>query len=326
MNAPKATARAKRARGARGPSSRAELSLVDAVAKFLEHLRVERRSSPHTARSYSYDLASLVAFTHKAHGEGARLAQVDLPLLRAWLATFVQRALSSGTVLRRISAVRGLFRYLARRELVQLDPTSRLDQPKKRKKLPRFLNEKDAKAMVEAAEGSGDHPLRARAILELLYGSGLRVAELVGLDLDHLDLGVCQVRVLGKGNKERLVPFGPAAAAALRSWLAARPRFVTDATATNALFLSVYGHRLGICSVQRLVRMYGALGTGQPRVHPHMLRHSCATHLLNGGADLRVIQEILGHESVATTQRYTHVAVEGLARVYNAAHPRSRGT
>jgi integrase/recombinase XerC len=209
------------------------------------------------------------------------------------------------------------------------NPAEELAMPKVRKPLPTFLSVDAAKEVVESAEADGPASSRDRAMLELLYGSGLRVSELVGLDLGSIDLAEATARLLGKGNKERIAPLGRAAVVAVHEYLqSARPRLRhprTGAQDPRAVFLSTRGRRLSVRAVQLAVHAYGARGAGRADLHPHALRHTCATHMLDGGADLRAIQELLGHSSLSTTQRYTHVSMEHLLKVYDAAHPLARG-
>ena len=301
--------------------------LARQIEAFLERLVVERRAAVRTAETYGRDLWALHAFA-KASGVTLTAAALDVLVLRRFLATFVGKR-SSATTARRMAALRAFMRDLQRRGELRDNPAAVLRLPKVQKPLPRFLSVQAAGEVVESAGASAqDSPLgvRDRAMLELLYGAGIRVSELVGLDLDQVDLDDRMARVLGKGSKERVVPFGAPCAAALVSYLARRselrPR--RGALDPRALFLSRLGRRITVRQVQHLVQRYGALGTGRPDLHPHALRHSCATHLLDAGADLRGIQELLGHESLSTTQRYTHVTVDRLLEVYERAHPLAR--
>jgi integrase/recombinase XerC len=296
------------------------------VERFVAHLAGERRSSAHTSAAYASDLAQLVEFA-KERRPGLRTARdVDVLLLRGWLGQLA-RTHAPASIARKIAAVRALFRWLVRHGEVAESPASLLALPKVRRPLPTFLNVDAAAEVVETPEEGSAEGLRDRALLETLYGSGLRVSELCGLDLDRVDLDGGSVRVVGKGDKERVVPLGGKAIEALRAWLARRGELVTDRTEAGdvrAVFLSARGRRLGVRRVQTLVHQYGALGAGRADLHPHALRHTCATHLLDGGADLRAIQTMLGHASLSTTQRYTHVSVDHLMKVYDAAHPLAR--
>jgi integrase/recombinase XerC len=294
-----------------------------AVAAFVTHLRTERRASPHTVSAYERDLLSLLAFAHEKSPRLADARGIDVYLLRGWLGQ-LSRTLAPSSVARKIAAARTWMRWMRRRGELSESPAEELATPKVRRPLPTFLGVDAAKEVVEAPDTTIAIGVRDRAVLELLYGSGLRVGELVRLAPGDVDLREATVRVIGKGNKERIAPLGRKCVSALQAYAARReelrhPR--TGAFDERALFLSVRGRRLGVRAVQELVHRYGALGAGRADLHPHALRHTCATHLLDGGADLRSIQELLGHASLSTTQRYTHVSMEHLMKVYDAAHP-----
>lgn len=300
------------------------LHLQDEIDRFLTHLESEKRSSAHTIDAYRRDLRQLAAFAQeRMEGETVRAQNVSVYLLRAWLGDLA-RTRSSSTVARKIAAVQSFFRFLLRRRLVEKNPAADLASPKLRRPLPTFCDVDAAKEIVETPDGSTPLLARDRAMLEVLYGSGLRVSELVGLDLHDADLGSRTLRVFGKGSKERIVPMGAPCVEALQAYLAQRPSLrhpKTGAQDVKALFLADRGKRMGVRRVQTLVQRYGALGAGRADMHPHAMRHSCATHMLGGGADLRAIQEMLGHSSLSTTQRYTHVSIEHLMSVYDRAHP-----
>jgi integrase/recombinase XerC len=299
-------------------------TLAPELQRFLRHLASERRGSAHTARAYLNDLAGWAAY----------LGELNVPLASATPAAvrgFLARqagACGAVTLGRKLSALRTFYRFLVREGLAAANPARGVASPKRPKKLPEVLPEDEVAALVEAPALAAPLELRDRAFLELLYASGLRASELTGLDLDELDLAQGLVRVLGKRKKERVVPVGSQARDALRRWLdegrpvlAAGPDF---GGARGALFLNYRGGRLSTRSVaRRLDRAVKA--SGLPRhVHPHVLRHCFATHLLGNGADLRAIQELLGHASLSTTQRYTHLDWKRLAEVYDRSHPRAR--
>lgn len=289
----------------------------EAVQAFVAHLESERRASSHTVDAYLRDLESLVAFAREKSPRLADVRALDIYLLRGWLGQLA-RTHAASSVARKVAALRTWMRWLRRKGVLTENPAEELATPKVRRPLPTFLSVDAAKEVVETPELSDAEGLRDRAILELLYGSGLRVGELCRANVGDVDLDGASIRVLGKGNKERIAPLGRKCISALRAWLAyPRP---ADAD-VRALFLSVRGKRIGARAVQRLVHNYGAFGAGRADLHPHALRHTCATHLLDGGADLRAIQELLGHASLSTTQRYTHVSMEHLMKVYDAAHP-----
>ena len=269
----------------------------------------------------------IVAFVLEQHLP-SRADTLDILTLRRFLASFVGKNIGATTA-RKIAALRAFLRDLQRRGEVRDNPAALLKLPKVRKPLPKFLTVQAATEVVESdpQRASTALAIRDRAMLELLYGSGVRVSELVGLDLQQLDLNARLARVHGKGDKERVVPFGAPCEAALGAYLAIRSELRTKRTVAQdpqAVFLSRLGRRITTRQVQHVVRRLGALGTGRPDLHPHTLRHSCATHLLDAGADLRSIQELLGHASLSTTQRYTHVTVDRLLEVYDKAHPLAR--
>lgn len=299
--------------------------LRPAIARFIAHLADERRASPHTASAYRRDLEQLAAFADEKR-PGAGPGDLDIFVLRGYLGKLA-RTHSPASVARKIAAVRAFLRYLQRRGEVDKNVAMELSLPKVRRPLPTFLNVDAAAEVVTTPDTDSAEGLRDRAVMETLYAAGLRVSELCGLNLGDVeardgDLG--SVRVIGKGNKERVVPLGGPAVAAVRAYLARRDELTdpkTGARDPRALFLSKRGARLGVRRVQHLVHRYGALGAGRADLHPHALRHTCATHLLDGGADLRAIQTMLGHASLSTTQRYTHVSVDHLVKVYDRAHP-----
>lgn len=304
------------------------VELVALEARFLDHLAAERRASKHTLDAYRRDLASLRAFLKERSGaeDEPRAADVSLYSLRGWLGSLA-RTHAPASIARRVACVRTFFKWAHRRAGLADDPAAQLASPKARRPLPTFLSVDAAKAVVEAPTARTVEGARDRAVFELLYGAGLRVSELTGLDLASVDVTERTVTVVGKGNKERLVPFGSHAAAALASYLAVRAELAHPRTGfldPSALFVSVRGRRLGARAVQLLVRRHGIAGAGRSDLHPHALRHTCATHLLDGGADLRAIQEMLGHSSLSTTQKYTHVSTAQLVRVYDSAHPLAR--
>ncbi|HEY6001218.1 MAG TPA: tyrosine-type recombinase/integrase, partial [bacterium] len=306
-------------------------SAEDAVDTFLEWLRIEKNASPATVRAYAADLDQFARF--RATGETAPPApgtprpalepgRISLRTVRGFLAALGTQGLRSSSLGRKLAALRSFFRFLNREGLLAGNPARPIPSPPKSRALPATLTVDEAARLLETPGGPPKSPLRDRALLELLYSSGLRVSELTGLDLDDLDLDGAAVRVRGKGRRERIVPVGGKAIAAVRDYLARERR---GGAAPGALFLNVRdGGRLTSRSVHRLL---GARvrRQGWPRnVSPHALRHSFATHLLVGGADLRAIQEMLGHRSLSTTQRYTRLDFEHLTRVYENAHPRSR--
>lgn len=296
------------------------------VADFEKYLRDERRVSEHTVRNYLSDLDQFHAFLRSLFPSGVDLASVDTLTLRAYLGYLHQKGLSRASMMRKLAALRTFFRFLHREGRVGSNPARALYTPRQAKKVPRVLSELEAAALVEAPPGQDSKTLldlRDRALLELLYATGLRASEVVGLDFERLLLSERLVRVIGKGNKERIVPFGEPAARAVAEYLASRQESKALKPG-SAVFVNARGGRLTTRSLQRIVEKYVLLNPEGKDASPHTLRHSFATHLLTRGADLRVIQELLGHSSLSTTQKYTHVATAQLKAVYDSAHPRSR--
>lgn len=293
----------------------------DAVEAFLLHLSAQRRVSVHTLRAYQQDLEHLQGFAaRRGHPAASSVEALNLMLLRGFLAE--RHTLDQATTqARRISALRSFCRFCLRTGRLKDNPALMLATPKRPQSIPKALSVDEAFAAVEAPPGDGALAVRDRAILELLYGSGLRVAELCGLSVEDADLSEGMVRVLGKGRKERLVPLSRKSRTALEVWLAQRN---TLGPKDEALFVNHRGGRLTTRSVARHLARYGVDTGVRGRLHPHRMRHSFATHLLEGGADLRSIQELLGHQSLSTTQRYTKVDLDHLMRVYDAAHPHAK--
>jgi len=293
------------------------------LEQFAEHLLIERNLSVHTRKAYLADLHMFQAFAREALGttaNGPLIKQVDQLLLRRYLAQ-LHKSHSKTSIGRKLAALRTFFRYLVREGVLEVNPGELVGTPRQEKYLPKTLTIDEVFALLELNGSGGPLQLRDRAIFELLYSSGLRVGELVALNRDGIDFEQGLVRVLGKGNKERLVPIGRKALAALQDYLATRSDIEP---AQQPLFLNHRGGRLTSRSVQRHLKTF-LLKAGIIRdATPHALRHTFATHLLDGGADLRAIQELLGHSSLSTTQKYTQVSMQHLAEVYDKAHPRSR--
>lgn len=282
---------------------------------FSDYLRLEKAASVHTLKNYLADLNHLIRFL-KERGS-VDLLKVDAQILRSYVASLFGK-LEPASIARRLSSVRAYYRFLLKKGVLELSPAEDLTLPKLPKKLPRFLVQDEAKALMEAEAGrEGPGTLRDVAILEILYGTGIRVGELAGLKFQDMDLGEAWVRVRGKGNKERIVPLGGKAMAALRAYLQER------GTGPGPLFLNPQGARLTERSIQRIVKRRALRAGIVKRTTPHTLRHSFATHLLEEGADLRGIQELLGHSSLSTTQKYTQVSVQHLMEVYDKAHPKA---
>jgi integrase/recombinase XerC len=304
------------------------MELSDAVSRFLDHARYERGLSGSTLKSYRADLDGLIAFA--AEAGVSTLGELDLELLRSWQWQASESGFAAATLARRSAAVRSFTAWAARTGLRDTDPGVRLTSPKLGHHLPRVVAQDQMGELLERAarraETGEPKEIRDRAILELLYASGVRVSELVGLDVADLDLDRLTMVVTGKGSKQRTVPFGVPALGAIVDYLRdARPALLErgDGGAGDALFLGTGGRRLSARAVYGLVaRALSAYPGGGPR-GPHTFRHTAATHLLDGGADLRAVQELLGHASLGTTQIYTHVSVERLKQSYAQAHPRA---
>ncbi|MGH2733976.1 MAG: tyrosine recombinase XerC [Actinomycetota bacterium] len=307
-----------------GPTMGSGVTIGDGIEGFLRAARAERDLSPHTLAAYSSDLGQFAEWAGRGRVE--LLADIDRRLLRRFVASLGQRGLARRSIARKVSALRSMLAWAAKHRLMEASPARDLVTPKLDKPLPRVLKASEAGALCELPPGDDAFGLRDRAVLEVLYGSGLRVSELCGLDLDDLDLVAGAVRVMGKGRKERRVPLSDPACEALRAYLGG-PRASLLGRSDHppdphALFVNTRAGRLGPRSVRSLLEKY-LRAEGAPPVGPHALRHSFATHLLDNGADLRTVQELLGHESLATTQIYTHVSTERLRTVYEQSHPRA---
>lgn len=296
------------------------------VQTFERYLRSERGRSEHTTRAYLGDVRSLLAFLETECGVTG-LDEVSLRDLRSWLAHLADSGAARATIARRSAAARTFLGWAARTGRIPTDPSVRLVAPKRQQHLPGVLKQQEASALLDVAAVAADDDdpihLRDRAALELLYASGIRVGELSALDIDDVDLAAGVVRVMGKGAKERTVPFGGPARAALQDWLARGRPLVATAQSGPAVFLGRRGRRVDPRQVRTAVHRLLEHVPDAPDLGPHGLRHSAATHLLEGGADLRLVQEMLGHASLATTQIYTHVSVDRLKQSYRQAHPRA---
>jgi integrase/recombinase XerC len=301
---------------------------------FLEHLRLNENASPHTVRAYDSDLSQYLTFlASHLDRRVSQLAPADLDHLgaRAFLADLNRSGHSKATAARKLSAIRAFGRYLRREGVIEGDPAALVGTPRREHRIPNHLAVDEMAKLLEMPDTSGPLGRRDQAILELFYASGLRLSELVGLDVEDVNLSARVVRVLGKGRKERIVPFNQTAADALRAWLRDREPFLPAAQASprtrrgsrDPMFLNYRGGRLSTRSVDKLVRRYVSACSTRYGISPHALRHSFATHLLEAGADLRAIQELLGHARLSTTQRYTHVNAAQLIETYRKAHPKA---
>ena len=301
----------------------------DLCDEFLGYLAVEREASPHTLRNYGLDIRAFLTYVAEAKGPGFELAAVDALLLRAYLSN-LHKAKARTSIARHLASLRSFFRYLRLKGIVRQDEAALIPLPKSEKRLPTYLSEAEVVRLLEAAGGDTKERRRNRAILELLYSTGLRVSELVALSLEEFRAaaGAAEagaLRVTGKGRKERVVVFGAVARAAVEDYLAVRSQFFLAGKLykEEALFLNSRGGRLTVRSVERIAHA-AALEAGlSAEVTPHTLRHSFATHLLAAGADLRLIQELLGHSSLSTTQKYTHLELAQLLAEYRRAHPKA---
>ena len=291
---------------------------------FLESLSQGRNYSPRTIAAYRLDLSQFEEFLRRAgSGRAVDLALVDLRLLRRFLGELIDAGLSPRSVARKVACLKSFFRFLRRKQIVSADPTSLLSPPKAPKRLPRYLDEEGARRLMEQPDRSSPIGARDAAILELFYSTGIRLSELLGVRRADMDLERRTVSVLGKGRKQRIVPFGSHAEAALRLYASMRPELVPkDHEAPPEFFLSVRGKRMQPKGVNELVNRYIGAVSDLDKKSPHVLRHTFATHLLNRGADLQAVRELLGHASLSTTQVYTHVSIDRLKRVYAQAHPK----
>ena len=290
--------------------------------KYISYLEVERNASPYTVRNYRTDLSDFFHFLKQK--EIDLLEKVDRQVLRDYLSHLVAQGIVKASIARKLSAIRSFYRYLVREDILPASPVEKTSSPKLDKRLPSFLTIEEVERLLNTPDLSTPQGQRDQTLLELLYASGLRVSELVGLNLNQINLDNNEIRVWGKGSKERVVLMGKPATEALRNYLnQSRPKLRGEKK-TNALFLNRYGQRILERRVQKILEDYAARAGIEKRVHPHILRHTFATHLLDGGADLRVVQELLGHAQLSSTQIYTHVTKSQARKVYLSAHPRAQ--
>lgn len=285
------------------------------IDKFLRYLQIEREASRHTILNYRLDLVRFAGFLKERNIES-----VDYLFIRQFLAELRRSSISKATIGRMLSALRSFFKFLVREGLVETNPVSGVTTPKKDKKLPQFMQEAEVSKLLDSP-GSDMRGLRDKAILETLYSTGMRVSELVGMDTDKCDMISGVIRVYGKGKKERIVPIGEKASEAIRDYINSSKSIRSPQS--RAVFLNLKGGRLTDRSVRRVVEYYIKKISLNENISPHTLRHSFATHLMNRGADLRSVQELLGHASLSTTQTYTHVSTERMKEAYQKAHPRA---
>jgi integrase/recombinase XerC len=298
------------------------------IEQFLEHLRYERNVSAHTLRNYESDLEQ---FTHfLAPDRKTKLpdvSEIDHLTIREWMASLHADQKKKSSIARKLAALRTFFQFLVREGVLELNPAKLVSTPKLEKKLPNHLSIEEAIRFIESPDRDTDLGKRDRAMLELMYATGVRVAELTTLNVADVDFQNQLIRVTGKRRKQRIVPFGDPAGEAIRNYLGVREKFLFNAPVSkrdeDALFLNYQGTRITTRSVGRMVEKYIRICAGMHNISPHALRHSFATHLLDSGADLRDIQELLGHARLSTTQIYTHVSMEKLIEVYDKAHPKA---
>jgi integrase/recombinase XerC len=302
------------------------------LSQFFEHLRYERNVSQHTLRNYQSDLEQFVDHLAPAHPKNGKrdlpaLTDIDHITIREWLAALHTAQKKKSSIARKLAALRTFFQFLVREGVLEQNPAKLVSTPRLEKKLPKHLSIEEAIKFIETPDTDTDLGKRDRAMLELMYATGVRVAELTKLNLGHIDFRNRLIRVTGKRRKERIVPFGEPALDALKSYLDVRDGFLNNAPILErepeALFLNYQGTRITTRSVGRMVEKYIRVCAGRYDISPHALRHSFATHLLDSGADLRDIQELLGHARLSSTQIYTHVSMEKLIQVYDKAHPKA---
>jgi integrase/recombinase XerC len=302
------------------------------LTQFLEHLQYERNVSEHTLRNYQSDLEQFLDYLAPMHPKTGKrsapvLTEIDHISIREWLSTLHNAQKKKASIARKLAALRTFFQFLVREGLLEVNPAKLVATPRLEKKLPVHLSIEEAIKFIETPDVTTDLGKRDRAMLELMYATGVRVAELTKLNLGHIDFKNRLIRVTGKRRKERIVPFGEPALDALRTYLDVRDKFLDAAPVSlrepEALFLNYQGTRITTRSVGRMVEKYIDIASGRYEISPHALRHSFATHLLDSGADLRDIQELLGHARLSTTQIYTHVSMEKLIQVYDKAHPKA---
>jgi integrase/recombinase XerC len=307
--------------------------MTDLIERYVNYLQYERNASPHTIRNYRSDLEQFRDFLAQGKGDTPLdVRAVDAFRIRAYLAFLFERERKKTSIARKLAALRAFFKFLSREQVVEENPAARVATPKLAKTLPRIMSEEEMNNFLDrlaeaASPGAPERSaalVRDRAILELLYASGLRVSELVGLELRSVNFGDAIVLVRGKGRKERIVPFGSKAKQALTDYLQVREKILWESkSGSTALFLNARGRRLTTRSVDRLVKKYVRRFVPSAKGNPHSLRHAFASHLLTEGADLRAIQEMLGHASLSTTQKYTQVSIKQLIEVYDRTHPKA---
>jgi integrase/recombinase XerC len=299
----------------------AEFEISYSAGQFLDYLREVRQVSPHTLSNYQRDLKSLQSFCAQHNlFDAAKITESDI---RAWVGQMHRKGLAGGSIQRTLSAARSYFNYLGKEQGQKHNPAAAVQAPRKPRKLPKTLDADQVSKYLEF-DKSSEIALRDSAIAELFYSSGLRLAELVAVNLNDIDRHSQLITVTGKGNKTRTLPVGTVALQAIDEWLRVRPESPTDTDAAQALFVSNRGNRISVRNVQARLKLQGRKSGMHQDVHPHMLRHSFASHMLESSGDLRAVQELLGHANISTTQIYTHLDFQHLAKVYDQAHPRAK--
>lgn len=298
------------------------MEITDRLDEFMQYLKLEKQCSPYTLRSYRRDLLQFIDYL-TSEFEIRTAQDVDFRHIRGFVGSLVRGGFKKSSVERKLAAVKSFFSFLSKRGFVKKNPASVVKSPRKEKRVPSFLSQRDAERLMDLANGSKPTDIRNRAILELLYGTGMRAQELCSLDTGSLNLARGTVLVMGKGGKERMLPLGDMVLAALRNYLAVRIQLEGTPQGNEALFLNRRGGRLSTRSLQRIVHGFIRRIADVSKASPHTLRHTFATHLLERGADIRSVQELLGHASLSTTQIYTHITVKRLKKVYMKAHPRA---
>ena len=298
--------------------------MLETIERFLSYLDVERNASPHTIKSYRDDLESLASFLEFDDGSVPRAKDVTSGDLRQFVAALHDAGYASSSIARRLASLRSFYRFAQREGVAERNPAKPLRNPRKKRKLPHFLNSQDIEALLNAPDGNTALGVRDIAMLETMYSSGVRVSELVGICDHDLRLKEGLVNVRGKGKRERFAPLGSYAVDAIRGWLALRPERIVDDAVGTPLFVNRFGGRLSTRSIRRMLDKYLSQTGLDSETSPHTLRHSFATHLVDAGADIRSVQELLGHKSLVTTQIYTHLSTANLKEAYEKAHPRAQ--
>jgi len=301
--------------------------MKEAIKAYLQYLEIERNASAHTLAAYQNDLNQFESFiTDFTRQTDPELEKITRPMLRLWMGQLSDEGFTKSSIARKTASLRAFFRFCYRRGYVTSNPAQHLIIPRKEKKLPQTVSESEIDKLMTIVDQTTPEGIRDQAVLELLYGTGIRLRELVAIDLPHLDMKRRQIRVMGKGSKERIIPFGKQAQEALEDYLRIRHQLRNPKVPDLSLFLTKKGKRLYPRAIQRIVQKYLTAASEVSQKSPHVLRHSFATHLLDRGVDIRVIKELLGHANLAATQVYTHTSLDHLRKVYNKAHPRAKTT